>query len=25
LPKVYESLRPKLDKWYPIKERKVVE
>jgi arylsulfatase A-like enzyme len=25
LPKVYESLRSRLDKWYPIKERKVVE
>jgi len=25
LPKVYESLRNKLDNWYPLKERKVVE
>jgi len=25
LPKVYESLRSKIDKWYPLKERKVAE
>jgi len=25
LPKVYESLRSRLDKWYPVRERKVIE
>jgi hypothetical protein len=25
LPKVYEALRAKLDNWYPLKQRKVIE